>query len=158
MARGFGQKSGVKLPQRGREAKREQFGRQPKELVLCPKCRNIRFEKRWLPADKAEGLENFRSKKGMLKRELCPACTMIENHVFEGEIFIAGFPKKYQTELLHLLRAFGKIAEEKDPQDRIIGITQSRDGWHVTTTEDEMAVRLARKIQSAYKLVDLSIS
>lgn len=158
MSRNFGRKSGQRVPQRGREAQHEQFGRQPKELVLCPSCQNVKFQKHWHSKKEGSGFENFRSQKGLLKRERCPACSMIANHTFEGELFLQGFPDKYRTELLNLIAAFGRRAEERDPQDRIIAVENAASGLRVTTTEDETAVKLARKIEDAYKTVDLSIS
>lgn len=83
---------------------------------------------------------------------------MIKNHAFEGELFIENFPKDQEKNLLSLIKAFGKRATEHDPQDRIIETKKEKGAYRVTTTENQLAVRLGKKIRDAFRTIRLNIS
>ena len=146
-------KGALKIPPQHKEAKQKAM----KGLVVCPSCHNIYYKKAWHAANSKE-LESFKRSKQELNFKLCPACEMKKNHLFEGEIVISEVPKKYKPELVHLLLSQGAQMQKKDPQDRIIDIEETKDGYRVTTTEDQMAQKLAKKIKKVFNKVDLDIS
>lgn len=88
----------------------------------------------------------------------CPACQTIKDKQFEGEINIADVPEKFREDLTNLIRAFTQRAYEKDPMDRLIEIKKTRSGLRVTTTENQLAVKLAKKIRDSFKKASLEIS
>jgi hypothetical protein len=59
---------------------------------------------------------------------------------------------------MHLVAAFNARAQRRDPQDRIIDIEQVKGGYRITTTEDQLAVRIAKKIKGVFNKVNLHIS
>ena len=147
-----------KLPQRGREAKHEEFDGGEKGFVVCPKCHNIFFKKSWHhPGSSSLVKEEVRRTKET-HFKLCPACVMVKEHTYEGEINISDVPARYEAELMHLVAAFNARAQKRDPQDRIIDIEQVKGGYRITTTEDQLAVRMAKKIKGVFNKVDLHIS
>ena len=83
---------------------------------------------------------------------------MIKNKQFEGEIIIENVPDKSLNELKNLINAFSKRAYEKDPLHRLINIKQKKSSLEITTTENQLAVRLARKIKETFKKSRMKIS
>lgn len=125
-----------------------------KGIVICPVCHNILFKKSWHAAD-SKNLLGLKQEAALI---LCPACTMIKDHTYEGEIIIKGIPQKSVTEMLHMIANFGAQAKKRDPQDRIIEITQTKDGYRVLTTENQLAVKIAKKIESTFNNMKADIS
>lgn len=129
-------------PQRGRNA----AGR--RGILVCRRCANAFFKKRW-----HKGLsvlpERVRATQH-IALTVCPACDMMQRKLFEGEITIRNAPAKDRDGILRLAAAFGNRTLHKDPQDRISGIRHSNGTIRITTTENQLAVRLAKKIAQAF--------
>ncbi|MDP3880765.1 MAG: hypothetical protein Q8Q32_01100 [bacterium] len=158
MAEIFRQKNVVKLPERNKESKHDQYGKAQKGIVKCPYCGNVNFEKEWHGS-----IAELRKKKKDKKlkpssEDICPACKMIRNGLFEGELFVESIPKKYRKELLRLIKNYGKRDSEMDPQNRIIAIEEMDGEIRITTTENQLANRLAKKIKGAFNKVKVDIS
>lgn len=158
MARIFRKKSSVKLPQRDREAEHEEYGRERKGIAECPLCHNVRFKKKW-HVSLQELQEHAKDKVLKVEREeRCPACTTIKEHLYEGELFLEEFPDHLRIELLRLVHNFGERATARDPQDRIIDVKETARGYRVTTTENQLANRLAKKIKDVFNTVKIHFS
>lgn len=158
MARIFIKERSLRQPPRGREAENEEYWREHKGTAKCPKCGNVHFKKRWYSSE-----EDLRSRLKVKKLEiaekkLCQACQMIEGNTFEGELFIEEFPSHLRKELLRLIKNFGKRATEIDPQDRIIKVEEAKRGYRVTTTENQLADKLAKKIRDVFNTVEIHFS
>lgn len=125
-----------------------------KGVVICPTCHNILFKKSWHSADNKR-LAGLKKEAALI---LCPACTMIKDHTYEGEIVMLGIPPKYQTEMLHLVANFGAQATRRDPQDRIIEIKETKGGYRALTTENQLAVKIAKKIKTTFNDIGVDIS
>lgn len=126
-----------------------EFGKAHAGLTVCKRCHAFYYQKSW-----HHGAEKFLSGKHKdfaLLFTLCPACEMMKNGLFEGEITIKSVPAKQKAELVHLAKNFCAQAEEKDPMDRLIEITETRVGIVITTTENQLAHKLARHIVRAFK-------
>lgn len=138
----------VKLPKSGHAA--EEFGGGKKGLVFCPDCLAAYYKKSW-----HHSLLDLKSLKesAPVNFVLCPACKMIKNHQFEGRIRITGVPDNLMTELLNLIRGFGERARAADPMDRVIEIKKNNDELVVTTTENQLANKLAKKIKDSFNKV-----
>jgi hypothetical protein len=156
MRLGQHQKNSLKLPSRGRAEKNEEWGRESEGISICLECKNIRFKKQW----HHPGIFPFNFSKVFKTREkICPACKMIRDHAFEGEVFIENLPPHRRQEVFNLISAFGERALRKDPQDRIITAEPRGDrAYYVTVTENQLAVKLAKKIKDAFKNVIIKIS
>jgi NMD protein affecting ribosome stability and mRNA decay len=141
----------IKQPPRKGVAKHEQYGKERPGIIICPDCSNVHYHKRWW--DKSDPglhklvLVDYRK----AARTLCPACKMIEEHLFEGEVVIENVPREFRTELSRLIDNVGRTATEIDPQDRIITALKSSNMWRLTTTENQLADKLAKKIRETFK-------
>jgi len=147
----------LKVPQRHKETKHEQAGHAHKGLAVCRQCHNTLFRKEWHhPGSKI--FEQARIAQGGVHFIICPACLMVRNHLYEGEIIIKNIPAKYETEMVRFVIGYGARAQKRDPQDRVIDIAKTKDGYRITTTENQLAVRMAKKIKSVFGKVQISIS
>lgn len=150
MPRIFAQPSSVKLPQRKGESKHEQYGTAHKGIVLCSSCYNIFAGKKWHAPESAL-VQHAMVRGKNIDFHLCPACTMARDHTFEGELIIKNIPQKYDAEIVHLVAASGARATAMDPQDRILSIQKRANGYRVRTSENQLAVKIAKKIKSSFK-------
>lgn len=150
----------ILLPQAGREAENEGFWKEHKGAVKCPTCGNVHFKKRWYASEK-DLLARLKTKKlEITDKKLCRACRMAKDGLFEGEIFIEGFSPQQKTELLNLVKNYGERATRRDPQDRILKIEKipAHAGYRIITTENQLAGKLAKKIQRVFKTDKIEIS
>lgn len=142
----------IQQPARRRESAHDEFGKAEKKLVLCSRCHQVRLGKKWRTAASLLAKELTSHKEGV-HTTLCPACTTITKKLYEGEIIIEGFPFPHEAELMHMVTSFGVRAQEIDPQDRIIAIEHTKKGQiRITTTEDQLAVKIAKKIKASFKV------
>lgn len=124
-------------------------------LVICEKCDAVYYKKFW-----HRNLRNYKDLKENLpvKFSLCPACEMIKNRQFEGEIIIKNIPIKIKSDLINLAKTFAARAYQRDPMDRLIAIKENEEGLRITTTENQLAVKLAKKIKETFKKAELKIT
>lgn len=158
MARIFQKPSSVKLPQRGREAEHEQYWRERKGVTKCPVCANVHFKKRWYASEEDLFASLKQGHPGITEEKMCQACKMVKEHTFEGELFIEEVPMRYRQELLKLVKNFGERARQIDPQHRIIAVEEIVNGYRVTTTENQLAGKLAKKIRGVFNKVKIHFS
>jgi NAD-dependent SIR2 family protein deacetylase len=152
-------------PRRPKSRKEEQeFGPGKIDVLICPHCRSVYYGKSW-----KRKLKNLRFKQ--IKLELCPACQMIKDKKFEGELILENIPERFKEEIKRLIKNFGKRASLIDPQDRIISVEEkkikrptaqrkrgakSRKEFEkaidlrILTTENQLAQRLAKKIKETF--------
>jgi len=133
-----------------------------KGLKVCKSCQAVFYKKSWHHPGPEQSMvqdkSHLKPKTYNLKPSLCPACQMIKNHQFEGEIAITNFSENYPQELINLIKNFCQRAYEIDSMDRLIGIKKTKDGLIITTTENQLAVKLAKKIKDVFKKVQIKIS
>ncbi len=124
-------------------------------LIFCKECEAVYYKKSW-----HHNLRNYKKLKENLpvNFSLCPACQMIKNKQFEGEIIVKNVPEKIKKDLINLIKAFSQKAYERDPMDRLIAIKETKEGTRITTTENQLAVKLAKKIKDVFKKVNMKIS
>ncbi|MDP3015378.1 MAG: NMD3-related protein [bacterium] len=124
-------------------------------LVFCKVCDAVYYKKSW-----HRNLRHYKNLKENLavKFSLCPACAMIKNRQFEGEIIIKNIPIKIKSDLINLAKTFAARAYQRDPMDRLIAIKENEEGLRITTTENQLAVKLAKKIKETFKKVEMKIS
>jgi len=117
----------------------------------------VKFKKEWHRPDSSLLVQSKIGWEKGVHFVTCPACTMKKRGLYEGEIVIKNVPTRFEGELMRLIVAYGSRAGKRDPQDRILKIARSKGGWRVTTTEDELAVKLAKKIKGVFNKVVLDI-
>ncbi|MDD3735106.1 MAG: hypothetical protein PHO31_01360 [Candidatus Pacebacteria bacterium] len=125
-----------------------EFGKGKKNIVLCRNCNAVYFYKSW-----HHRLEDYPeiSKEKSLNFSLCPACRAEKEGTYEGKVVIENIDVKIKEDLLSLINNFGREARERDPQDRILKVKQlNKNKIIITTTENQLAVRLAKKIKKTF--------
>ncbi len=155
---------------KGPKSRKEEneFGVAVKNVLLCEKCDAVYWLKSWhhhlVNCPKLKELKN-------LKFALCPACQMIKDKKFEGEIILEDVPEEYKKEIIVLIQKYGERAFEEDPMDRVISIEENRvkrvtatrkrgsdsrkefkdlTDIRVLTTENQLATRLSKKINESF--------
>lgn len=126
----------------------EEYRRGKLGLVFCKECNAVYYKKSW-----HHNLRYYKNLRESLpiKFSICLACRMTKNRQFEGEIIIQNIPSKIYDDLLNLIRAFSTRAYQADPMDRLIEVKKAREGLRITTTENQLAVKLAKKIKEVFK-------
>ncbi|MEK7143715.1 MAG: NMD3-related protein [Patescibacteria group bacterium] len=124
-------------------------------LIFCRKCNIVYYKKSWH--------HNLRSHKKIQEDlaigfTICPACEMIKNKQFEGEIIVQNAPPKIIGDLTRLVEKFGQRAYKRDPLDRLIEIKNVKEGIKITTTENQLAVKIAKKIKDVFKKIKIKIT
>jgi NMD protein affecting ribosome stability and mRNA decay len=127
----------------------QEYGRGKKDILICEKCGAFYWYKSW-----HHSLDDYPelSENKDVKFTLCPACKMIENGQYEGELILENVLEEKKEEIENLINNFGELAYQKDPMDRIISIEDIAKGMiRVLTTENQIAKRLAKKLKRTYK-------
>lgn len=126
-------------------------------FVSCLRCHNVLHNKKWQKLD-GEVLLKISPSGKSAKEILCPVCKMITAGQFEGEIIIKNIPEEQSSNVVDLIWAFGKRALEHDCEDRIIEVKKDGNSIRVTTTDNQLAVKLAKKIHETHKKSKVEIT
>lgn len=123
----------------------------------CRICKAVNFNKSWHHGERVNLDELKRHRFRWVTR--CPACRMIESGRSEGLIALTNIPARSSRELLRLIKDYTDRAYEKDCQDRLIKVVkQDPHSWIATTTDNQLANRLAQKIGEAFDHVNVEPS
>jgi len=146
-----------RVPQRGGSAQHSEYGRTRKGVAFCSSCGNVYHHKEWHRRSSRVLAQAKRNGQAITKT-LCPACSLVGKRMFEGELVLRNLPAAIEEEVLRLVRGFGARALRRDSQHRIIAIEHLKGVWRITTTENQLAIRLAKKIRDTFKRATLAIS
>ena len=131
-------------------------------LRLCERCDAVYYDGHWHTAPLlAEALKSGR-KKGV--KDVCNECRYAIHgpanaSAFEGQLTLDGVgDAKFKADVLSAVRAYGRRATRRDPEDRILTIDDRGERVVIFTTENQMAVGLGKAIDSAFKGGTLRIS
>src|SRR4030042_4801179 len=102
--------SGKWQPRKPESPKIEQeFGKAKKGIIACPECQAIYAKKHWIFH------QNFLElKRENINFQLCPACQMIKQGLFEGQIIIKNAPPEQKQELINMISNFGQKTSKRD--------------------------------------------
>lgn len=149
-----------------------EFASGKKDILVCKKCHAVYWYKSW--HHRLEDYPRLKQSK-RVKFVLCPACQMILDRKYEGEIVLKNVPAVFREDIKTLAKNYGKRAEEIDPMDRIISLQEiraqketarreekrkvpaSKRGFdnlkdiRILTTENQLALRLAKKISQVFR-------
>ncbi|MDP1688787.1 MAG: hypothetical protein Q8L47_01495 [bacterium] len=133
----------------------QEFGKGEKGIIICGVCGAAHFKKRWY-----HGLEKINSENQNLPVvfKLCPACIQIQSRQYEGRIILENVPKKFESEITNFVNAYGKRAYDRDPMHRVIALKKNKEGLMITTTENQLALKLSRKLKQMFAKVVKDIS
>ncbi|MBI2042167.1 MAG: hypothetical protein HYT21_00210 [Candidatus Nealsonbacteria bacterium] len=146
------------LKTRGPKSKKneQEYGPGKTDILVCEQCRAFYWHKSW-----HRNLEDYpalNQEKG-LKFTTCPACQMIKDKRYEGQVLVQNAPVEMKAGIKKLAETYGQRATENDAMDRVISIEETGPIIEIKTTENQMAKRLAKKISEVYRgKFELSIS
>lgn len=149
---------GTAAPRRQRSKKDEQeFGLAKKEFIICPNCESVFFDKAWHHSLEEDARHLRKSKH--LKFKVCPACQMEKDRTFEGELVVTLSQERTaeKNEIINLIKNSDKQARAHDPMDRVLWIEYKGGEIRVLTSENQLAVRIGKKLESAFKGGSLEI-
>ena len=129
-------------------SEREEFGPGKKGYILCPEGKEVYFKKSWHP--NLESLPELNEEKSV-KFELCPAHQMLKDRQYEGEVIVENLKEENREELTNLIKNRGQEAERRDTLHRILKIEQLPGGIRVETSENQLAQKIGKAIESHYK-------
>ena len=123
----------------------QEFGRPRADFVVCPSCGAVFDDKRW-----KAGFHLVRDARETKKVffHLCPACAMVRQGQFEGEVVAIGVPERRIAETVARIESVGRTAAKRDPLDRIIRVSRRGRTIVVTTTENQLAVRVGKAVRA----------
>jgi NMD protein affecting ribosome stability and mRNA decay len=134
----------------------QEFGPGKKGVAVCNKCGAYYFKKSW--HHDAAAFLGKRENRGLeTAKILCPACQMIKNNQFEGKVIIKKAPAELVSELENMIDNYCARAYEKDPMDRMISMKKEKGDYVVTMTENQLAQKLARKIEDSFNNVKVTV-
>lgn len=154
MARIFSKPNLVKLPKSRTEE--QEFGKAKKGLRVCRTCGAFYFQKSW--HHNADAFISRREGKDIsMVFVLCPACDMAKKGLYEGRVIIEHVPAQFMRDLPNFITAYCRRAFLRDSQHRLIAIEKSKSEIVITLTENQLAVKLAKKIKDTCNTPHLKI-
>lgn len=142
-------KWGQYAPRRQHGNKYEQeFGPGKTDIIICPECQSVYYEKSW-----HHSLNNYEqlSEDKNIDFELCPACEMGKNKQFEGFVVFKNVPPDIKEDLLRTIHNIEGRAFSRDPMDRVLKIEEDGKDIEVYTSENQLAISIAKQVASAFK-------
>lgn len=138
------------LPQPARSQRKNEYERPDRAAIeMCRVCGAAFYRKRWHAS-----LDDIRAvpKNTRIVYTRCPACSQAAEHVFEGEVIIAGIPERVFDEVLRRIRHIGRIAQRKNPMARILREEPDRKTGtlRLTTSENQLARLIGRGVKEAF--------
>jgi len=133
---------------------REEFGGGKQGVILCPVCKAAYYKKSW-----HHDIAHFAGKEDMpVNFLLCPADQMIKDKQYEGKVVVKNVSGETEIEVANLIKNIGFSAFEKELMHRLISIEKVKGELVVLTTENQLAVSMAKKVGEAYKKAKVKIS
>ena len=139
----------------GSRKEEQEHGPGKKDIVMCESCKAVYYYKSW--HHKLSDYKHLNEDKAV-NFMLCPACQMIKDKTFEGQVVFLNIPEKYIEEIISNIKNTGERAYKRDPLDRIISIKKTGDRVEVLTTENQLARNIARQVTRAHKNFQSDIS
>jgi len=151
----MGQNIKFRTPNASRGLKRKselqgnEYGKAGKGVIVCEVCHDVFFKKGWHSPGSVSLTETKLSGIGV-HFTICPACKMKKGSLYGGKLNIKNIPLDTRDEIYNLIACVGRRVLERNPQDRIMDIKTQGGNFLVTTNNDELAVKLARKINDTF--------
>jgi len=136
----------------------QEYGPAKKDIVICSECSAVYWYKSW---HHQLGKYKHLSEDKQIRFELCPACKMVKDKKFEGQIFVEHIPAGIRREVEQLIYNVADRAYKRDSQDRVLMLrAYKKDGFEVRTSENQLALSIGKQIQRAYKnsSIDIQLS
>jgi hypothetical protein len=129
--------------------KRLQLAQYPKKICICPRCNEVNFKGMWyLPDSSIADLIDV--EKDDVDVRHCPACSMKNAGIFDGELNILQVPKHLRERVEHVVLQEVAALTAENPQHRLLGLWDYTDSYRLTATTGPMVRRIGEKIKSSF--------
>jgi len=132
----------------------QEFGPAKKDIIMCPACNAVYFEKSW--HHYIEEYKHLNSEKD-IKFELCPADEMKKKGLFEGQVTIENVPRGKGKDIINQVQNIGQRAYDRDVLDRILDFHYLGDKIEIKTSENQLAISIGKEISDAHKGSDVEV-
>ncbi len=117
---------------------------------ICPKCRAIYRNKRWVIDEKEFESRTRKGAVGAVAWARCPACRKIEDGFPAGMVTLSGgYLREHRDDILNLIRNEEKRAMGINPLERIIRVEDDGETLRIATTNEKLAQRIGREVGKA---------
>ena len=128
-----------------------EFGPGKHDYVFCPKGEAVYYKKSWHHASDFFLRMPEAAEDKDVSFQLCPAHEMEKNKQFEGQVVIKNIPAHVREELVRLIENMGEHAMRMDVLHRVFAIKGTKNELTVTTSENQLAQKIGRKIRQTFK-------
>lgn len=135
----------------------KKFSLASKGFVICPTCKSVFFDKAWHHSlDEAKHLSEDKD----ITFQDCPACRMLHDKTFEGELRIVLSDEhiNVKEEVFNAINNSDEQARERDPLDRVLWTEDKGNTIHVYTAENQLVAKIGKKLESAFKGSTLEVT
>ena len=120
------------------------------DVGICPKCRAIYRNKRWVIDGKEFAALTRKGAGTGIAWRRCPACRKIEDGFPSGVVTLSGgYLRDHREDILNLIRNEEKRAMGFNPLERIIRMEDKGEGLEIATTDEKLAQRIGREVRKA---------
>ena len=120
------------------------------DVGICPKCRAIYRNKRWVIDGKEFAALTRKGAGTGIAWRRCPACRKIEDGFPSGLVTLSGgYLRDHREDILNLIRNEEKRAMGFNPLERIIRMEDKGEGLEIATTDEKLAQRIGREVRKA---------
>ncbi len=117
---------------------------------ICPKCRAIYRNKRWVIDEKEFAARTRKGAGEAIAWTRCPACRKIEDRFPAGVVTLSGgYLRDHRDDILNLIRNEEKRAMGFNPLERIIRMEDKGETLEIATTNEKLAQRIGREVRKA---------
>jgi NMD protein affecting ribosome stability and mRNA decay len=118
------------------------------EDTLCSRCDAVVKEQRWVVDPTRSHLLRA---AGVSNEVLCPACRSASEQLPRGIVSLRGtFWPAHRDEILRMIDNEAAEAAGKNPMERVIATREEGEALVVETTNEKLAQRIGRRLESAY--------
>lgn len=119
---------------------------------MCPDCRAVFWKKLWRHSLELERVAAGDVSRRSIIFRRCPACDMSKKKLFEGELTLLNLPKEMAATARRIAENTGLEAYRRDPMDRILTMEEKSGTLYITTSENQLVQRIAKKLKSVFRV------
>ena len=129
----------------------QEFGKSKGEFIFCLHGEAVYYKKSWHHISDFFLRMPEAAEDKDVSFKLCPAHEMEKKKQFEGQITIKNIPAEFHKDLVRLIEHMGEQAMAMDILHRVFAIKGTKNELTVTTSENQLAQKIGRKIKQTFK-------
>lgn len=136
-----------------------------KGVLLCDRCEAVYYDGFWHTDPHASAALKEAKPRTAAKPAFCPECRYVVNGEgkanadFEGQLTLDGLhDAEEKDEILRTVRNLARKSEKTDPEDQIIAIDDKGERVVIATSDNQLALRLGKKVDESFKGGTLRVS